>query len=116
MGRSRRRASIPRTLIEPPLLQILVGMLIITFDLNSASYDKHAGELHDAPGYGIDLPCAQALAENSLPIIIVPVTIHPAHVVAWIECIIVLGTVIKTGKFGFGQLGRGLVEDMEKVK
>jgi hypothetical protein len=102
--------------MRPPSLQIFVGVFIIALDLDPCSHDEHGNQFHDPPGDRIDPPGPQALTENRLPIVIVAVTVHPAHVIARIERIIVLRALILTGEFGFGSLGGGLAEDIEKVK
>ena len=63
-----------------------------------------------------DTPGAQALRKDGLPVIIIAVSIYAAHVVAWIEGIVILRAGILAGEFGFSDYCRLLVEDIEKFK
>ena len=57
---------------------------------------------------GFDSPGPQAFGKDGLPVVVVAVPVHPAHVVAGIEGIVILRPVVLAGgQFGFGPVREG---------
>ena len=67
----------------PPILQKLVGVLVVALDLDPCPNDEHRDKFDNPPGDGVHAPGSKAFGEDGLPVVVVAVAIHAAHVVAW---------------------------------